>query len=189
MLLQDNASFLHLIWWSSESTGSSTIWDSTGLLVADSIQHLRESAQLAGAAVSGSNSSSRSSSPASDLRSSYVATNSSLVPIIRSAGGVSTMQPLLVYVATNVTLGPLVVPAEGIAVNRPLYLVGLRSSNTSVDFQMLPNQLRLLDMYSNITMDYLLLENMCYGNDETAKMNKGADMHITANVFGILYDR
>jgi hypothetical protein len=205
LVLQDYTTFLHVIWWSSEAntsggSSSSTVWQSTGLLVAESMLHLWQSGQLAAAAAAAgvadvSNSSNTKSSSCSSnmlvsgTRSSYVATNSSLVPILITAGSVSTPQPCLIYVASNITLGPTAVPSEGIAVNRPLYIVGLSSSNTSVDFQMMPNQMRLHEPHSNVTLDFIVMENLGYGNEDTVKLAGGIDVHITANVFAVLYNR
>lgn len=90
------------------------------------------------------------------------ATNATLVPGLLAGAGIAQAAPLLVYVASNVSLGahpPL--PLGGIAVRRPVVLVGLASRPTSVDFEMVVNQLNAsTSTWARVTFVELILENL-----------------------------
>jgi hypothetical protein len=195
-VLQDNATFLHVPWWTSGGADP-TIWESTSLLVADSLEQLRATAplvtdvdlaeeapadSLAAAGVSSSNTSSKVN---------YVLScdNHTFVPYLTYAARKAVPVPVLVFVTSNVTLKKPPVPEEGIMINRPLYLIGLSSTPTSLDFHMVVNQLVMLSTYSNMTMSNLVLENLAPGDKRSAAVARPISVSVTANLWALLYDR
>lgn len=118
-------------------------------------------------------------------------TNATLVPSLVLYSGVTTQQPLLVYVSSNVSLGanpPL--PASGVPVRRPLILVGLQSLITSIDLEMVVNQLNETGShYSNVTFVGLVLENIAPGDAVTSVMAAPFSVTISNNVWAAYYNR
>ena len=172
------------------------------MLVADNLDDLRGSsppltgfnldaaAPADSPAALGSMSSNQSSSTSSS-RVNYVVAcdNATFTPFLMHTGKNATAVPLLVYIVSNVTLGKPPVPEDGILISRPLYLVGLSSSNTSLDLHMAVNQLIMLDTYSNMTMDHLILENLAPGDKRSAAVARPISVSVTANLWALLYNR
>ncbi|WIA15144.1 hypothetical protein OEZ85_001831 [Tetradesmus obliquus] len=119
------------------------------------------------------------------------ATNNTLVPSLMVQAAIVTPQPLLVFITTNVTLGtrpPL--PPEGLQFNRPVVLVGLQSAVTSVDFEMVVNQLNLTgSKYSNVTFVGLVLENIAPGDAATSVVAAPFSIAISNNLWAAYYNR
>lgn len=119
------------------------------------------------------------------------ATNASLVAALLPAAAVVTPAPLLVYITSNVTLGvhPRL-PAGGVVVRRPVVFVGLASLPTSLDFEMVVNQLNLTtSALANTTFVGLVLENLAPGDSVSSAMAAPFSITVTNNVWAVLYNR
>jgi hypothetical protein len=174
---QDNATFIHIHAWSDGRTSLRSV----GLLLQD---------RGAGAAAAASSASQAVHLPR--IANALPAmTNSSLVPALLAHAGIPTAAPLLVYLAANTSLGaapPL--PAGGVRVARPLLLVGLASLPTSLDLQMVVNQLNETGGgHANVTFAGLILENLAAGDAETGPYAPPFSLTITNNVWSVLYNR
>lgn len=119
------------------------------------------------------------------------ATNSSLVSALVSQAAKVTAQPLLVYITTNVSIGVSPKPPSGgIAINRPVVLVGLQTLPTSVDFQMVVNQLNATGSnYSNVTFIGLVLENLAGGDSISSAVAAPLSIAISNNVWAVNANR
>lgn len=118
------------------------------------------------------------------VKDCVMATNATLVPSLLTFAGATTSQPLLVYVDANVSLGASVV------IRRPVVFIGLQSLLTSVDLQMVVNQLNETDSpYANVTFVGLILENLAPGDVVTSAVAAPFSIAITNNVFAAYYDR
>lgn len=166
--LQDNSSFLYVHEWADGRTQLSGV----GLLL---------------------QAQQRPASPAAPAVKNCItaATNNTLVPSLMVQAAIVTPQPLLVFITTNVTLGtrpPL--PPEGLQFNRPVLLVGLQSAVTSVDFEMVVNQLNLTgSKYSNVTFVGLVLENIAPGDAATSVVAAPFSIAISNNLWAAYYNR
>lgn len=118
-------------------------------------------------------------------------TNTTLLPALRSHAAVATPVPLLVYLTSNVTIGlqpPL--PAYGIQIKRPVVFVGLQSLDTSIDFQMVVNQLNLTGSpYSNTTFVGTVLENLAAGDTVTSAVAAPFSIAVSNNLWAVYYNR
>lgn len=119
------------------------------------------------------------------------ATNSTLVPSLIANAAAVTPQPLLVYITTNVSIGAFPsLPATGVPINRPVVFVGLQSLVTSIDFQMVVNQLNATgSQYSNVTFVGLALENLAPGDATTSTVAAPFSIAISNNVWAVFYNR
>lgn len=168
--MQDNSSFLHIHHW----TDGKTTLDSVGLLLETAA--LQNSLQL----------------PSPHISNCILgATNSTLVPALLTNAAVATPQPLLVYLTTNVSLGAFPkLPATGVLVNRPVIFVGLQSLVTSIDFQMVVNQLNETgSKYSNVTFVGVVLENLAPGDAITTALAPPFSIAISNNVWAVSFNR
>jgi hypothetical protein len=169
-LLQDNTNFIHIHHWSD----GRTLLRSVGLL-------LGSPAYEAGAA------------PAlpSVKNCLIISTNTTLLPALIPNAAVATPLPLLIYLTSNVSIGqhpPL--PVGGIVIKRPVVFVGMQSLLTSIDFEMVVNQLNLTgSQYSNITFVGVVLENLAPGDIITSAVASPFSIAITNNVWAVLYNR
>jgi hypothetical protein len=167
--LQDNSTFVYVHEW----TDSRTQLSGVGLL----LQAKQRPMSVAAAPV---------------VKNCIVAaTNNTLVPALLTHAPISTPQPLLVFITTNVTLGehpPL--PPEGLQFNRPVVLVGLQSVVTSIDFEMVVNQLNLTgSKFSNVTLVGLVLENIAPGDAATSVVAAPFSIAISNNLWAAYYNR
>lgn len=169
--LQDNATFLHIPFWSDDLTFINNV----GLLLAPAVG---DPAVLA------------LTKPAAGRNYVLAADHATLVPLLQAAGSTSTSIPLLVYIATNVSLGRPEDTAVGLAINRPVYLVGRVTMPTSIDFGMAVNQLVLLGSFSRMTLAQLVLENLAPGDERSVDF-AGSDVDVTMgyNMWPMLYPR
>lgn len=128
--------------------------------------------------------------PSPLVKNSLVAgTNRTLLPFLLMNAAITTPQPLLVFITTNVSLGahpPL--PVTGIAINRPVVFIGLQSLVTSIDFEMVVNQLNATSKYSNITVVGLVLENLAPGDAETSAVASPFSIAISNNLWAAFYN-
>lgn len=119
------------------------------------------------------------------------ATNATLVPALLALANASTAAPLLVYVSANVSLGaspPL--PPGGVLVRRPLVLVGLASAVTSINLQMVVNQLNETGSpHSNVTFLGVFLENLAPGDIATSGVATPFSIAVANNVWAAYYNR
>jgi hypothetical protein len=167
--LQDNTTFVYVHEWSDGRTQLSAV----GLLL---------------------QTQPRPASPLAPLvvkNSIIAATNSTLVPALMMHAAAVTPQPLLVFITTNVSLGALPpLPPGGLKFNRPVLLVGLQSLVTSVDFEMVVNQLNLTgSKYSNVTFVGLVLENIAPGDAATSVVAAPFSIAISNNLWAAYYNR
>lgn len=127
------------------------------------------------------------------LTGNYVtaATNRTLVPVLLQSAAVVTPQPLVVYITTNVTLGANPqLPANGLAINRPVVFVGLQSLLTSMDFQMVVNQLNATgSAYSDVTLVSLVLENLAPRDSDSSALAAPLSITVSNNVWPVFYNR
>jgi hypothetical protein len=169
-LLQDNTNFIHIQHWSD----GRTLLHSVGLLL-------------------GSPAYEPGSAPAlPSVRNCLVlSTNTTLLPAIIPHAAVATPLPLLVYLTSNVSIGqhpPL--PTGGIIIKRPVVFVGMQSLLTSIDFEMVVNQLNLTGSQdSNTTFVGVVLENLAPGDIITSAVAAPFSIAITNNVWAVLYNR
>jgi hypothetical protein len=128
-----------------------------------------------------------------------------LVPLLLEAAATPTPAPLLLFLTSNVTLGapPVALGATGYTVARPVYLVGLVSTPTSVDFQMVVNQVNLtsqaLDQvnaagssdnsWARVYLIHLALENLGYGDVASARKAGAFSLLVSGNVWPLVFDR
>lgn len=118
------------------------------------------------------------------------ATNTTLLPALLTAAAVATPAPLLVYLTSNVTLGAHpVLPASGVAIRRPVVFVGLQSLITSIDFEMVVNQLNASAQHSNTTFVGLALENLAPGDGVTSAVAAPFSIAVVNNVWAVYYNR
>eukprot|EP00878_Enallax_costatus_P026520 GHUV01028464.1.p1 GENE.GHUV01028464.1~~GHUV01028464.1.p1 ORF type:complete len:333 (-),score=57.80 GHUV01028464.1:91-1089(-) len=167
----DNSTFIHVYDWSD---GVTTL-KSVGLL----LQQTDDASGKLGP------------SPALTENVVLAATNGTLVPSLMAHASIVTKQPLLVYITTNVSLGlnPQL-PASGLAINRPVVFVGLQSLVTSIDFQMVVNQLNETgSTYSNVTFVGLVLENLAPGDSESSALAAPLSIAVSNNVWAAFYNR
>jgi hypothetical protein len=171
--LQDNSTFLYVHEWSDSRTQLSGV----GLLLQAQQQQQQQQPSLAATTVV--------------KNCITAATNNTLVPALKAHAAILTPQPLLVFITTNVSLGmhpPL--PSEGLHFNRPVVLVGLQSAVTSVDFEMVVNQLNLTgSKYSNVTFVGLVLENIAPGDAATSVVAAPFSIAISNNLWAAYYNR
>ncbi|KAF8060547.1 D-xylose 1-dehydrogenase NADP(+) 2 [Scenedesmus sp. PABB004] len=175
----DNATFVHVVQWADERTAVSSV----GFLLqaAQPAPGVPVPPPLGPLAL-----------PPPHVRGAVVAaTNASLVPALLAYAPLATPAPLLVYVTANVSLGarpPL--PPGGVPVNRPVVFVGLASAVTSVDFQMVVNQLNETgSRHSNVTFVGLTLENVAPGDAVTSGIAAPFSIAIANNVWAAFYNR
>jgi hypothetical protein len=118
-------------------------------------------------------------------------TNATLLSALIPHAAVATPLPLLVYLTSNVSIGahpPL--PANGVVVKRPVVFVGLQSVITSIDFQMVVNQLNAsASQYSNTTFVGLALENLGPGDTITSAVAAPFSIAVVNNVWAVYYNR
>lgn len=169
MLLQDNTNFLHIKQW-SDSSGRTQL-RSVGLLVA---------------------SPGFAAGPAPTVNNCLLlTTNTTLLQALRPHAAVATPLPLLVYLTSNVTIGlhpPL--PTYGVLVKRPVIFVGLQSLVTSIDFEMVVNQLNLTGSpYSNSTFVATALENLAPGDTITSAVAAPFSIAVSNNLWSVFYNR
>ncbi|WIA33783.1 hypothetical protein OEZ86_006896 [Tetradesmus obliquus] len=171
LVYTDNATFLHIPFWSDDLTFINNV----GLLLAPAVG---DPAVLA------------LTEPAAGRNYVLAADHATLVPLLQAAGSTSTSIPLLVYIATNVSLGRPEDTAVGLAINRPVYLVGRVTMPTSVDFGMAVNQLVLLGSLSRMTLAQLVVENLAPGDERSVDF-AGSDVDVTMgyNMWPMLYPR
>jgi hypothetical protein len=121
----------------------------------------------------------------------FAMTNVSLLSALIPHAAVATPLPLLVYLASNVSLGmhpPL--PAQGVLIKRPVVFVGLLSVITSIDFEMVVNQLNVTGSpYSNTTFVGLVLENLAPGDVVTSAVASPLSIAITNNLWAVYFNR
>lgn len=169
-LLQDNTNFIHIHHWSD----GRTLLHSVGLLL-------------------GSPAYEPGAAPAlpSVKNCLMLSTNTTLLPALIPHAAVATPLPLLVYLTSNLTIGqhpPL--PTGGIIIKRPVVFVGMQSLLTSIDFEMVVNQLNLTGShYSNTTFVGVVLENLAPGDIVTSAVAAPFSIAITNNVWAVLYNR
>ncbi|WIA13636.1 hypothetical protein OEZ85_007199 [Tetradesmus obliquus] len=171
LVYTDNATFLHIPFWSDDLTFINNV----GLLLAPAVG---DPAVLA------------LTKPAAGRNYVLAADHATLVPLLQAAGSTSTSIPLLVYIATNVSFGRPEDTAVGLAINRPVYLVGRVTMPTSIDFGMAVNQLVLLGSFSRMTLAQLVLENLAPGDERSVDF-AGSDVDVTMgyNMWPMLYPR
>jgi hypothetical protein len=117
-------------------------------------------------------------------------TNATLLSALIPHAAVATPLPLLVYLTSNVSIGaypPL--PASGVVIRRPVVFVGLQSAITSIDFQMVVNQLNASAVYSNTTFVGLALENLGPGDTITSAVAAPFSIAVVNNVWAVYYNR
>eukprot|EP00878_Enallax_costatus_P007810 GHUV01008175.1.p1 GENE.GHUV01008175.1~~GHUV01008175.1.p1 ORF type:complete len:342 (+),score=28.44 GHUV01008175.1:1290-2315(+) len=171
MYWTDNKTFLHIHRW----TDGHTTLASVGLLVQAPIQ-FPNPLEL----------------PSPLVKNCRVAaTNSTLVRSLVQFAAVFTPQPLLVYLTTNVSIGAFPeLPATGVPVNRPVVFVGLQSLVTSIDFQMVVNQLNATSSrYSNVTFVGVVLENLAPGDAVSSELAPPFSIAVSNNVWAVMYNR
>lgn len=129
------------------------------------------------------------SDPISGLHYVLGVTNSSFVPVFTVVGDVTTPVPVLVYVSSNITLGKPPVPSEGMDLNRPLLLAGLSSTPTSLDWRQVPNDIIMLKDASNLTLNWLVLENNALGDARSAQMARPQSISTSSNLWSVMWNR
>jgi hypothetical protein len=163
---QDNANFLHIKDWSNARTQLRSV----GVLLA-----------------------APGSPPAAvpSVKNCLIVTsNATLLPALLPAAAVATPAPLLVYLTSNVTLGVHpALPASGVLIRRPVVFVGLDSAITSIDFQMVVNQLNATAKHSNTTFVGLALENLAPGDGVTSAVAAPFSIAVVNNVWAVYYNR
>lgn len=170
VLLQDNTNFIHIHHWSD----GRTLLHSVGILL-------------------GSPAYEPGAAPAlpSVKNCLILSTNTTLLPALVPHAAVATPLPLLVYLTSNVSIGqhpPL--PTGGVIIKRPVVFVGMQSLLTSIDFEMVVNQLNLTgSQYSNTTFVGVVLENLAPGDIITSAVASPFSIAITNNVWAVMYNR
>lgn len=166
--VQDNTNFLHIRQWSDART------------------QLRSVGVLLGSSVPGS-------PPTVPIVKNCLTltTNTTLVSALIPHAAVATPLPLLVYLTSNVTIGahpPL--PSNGVVIKRPVVFVGVQSAITSIDFEMVVNQLNAsASQYANTTFVGLALENLGPGDIVTSAVAAPFSIAIVNNVWAVYYNR
>jgi len=169
--LQDNTTYVHVTEWADARTKLQSV----GILLQSS-----------------TGAPSPLQPPALSVRNCLVAaTNNTLVPDLLRAAAIVTPQPLLVYLTTNVSIGVApALPATGIQIGRPVVFVGLWSAVTSINFQMVVNQLNAsVSPYSNVTFVGVVLENLATGDSVTSAIAAPFSITIENNVWAVYYNR
>lgn len=166
---QDNTNFIHIQEWSDTRTQLRSV----GVLMA----------------AAGSQSASPPDAPLIK-NCLLLATNTTLVPTIIPHAAVATPLPLLVYLTSNVTLGlHPALGASGLLIKRPIVFVGLQSAITSINFEMVVNQLNVSGPYANTTFVGLALENLAPGDAITSAVASPFSIAITNNLWAVYYNR
>lgn len=109
---------------------------------------------------SASNSSTSSGSAAAC--GVFIADNTTLVPLLTAQGGVASRRMLLVLLQDNTTL------INRVTLRRPVAMVGLASVVTSIDFQMVVNQIDLVSPTAALLFNGVVLENNAPGDVTSA---------------------
>lgn len=175
ILLQDNTNFIHIHQWGDARTQLRSV----GVL-------------MQAAAAGGPGDRSRAAAAALQVKNCLpLATNTTLLPALLSQAAVATQVPLLMYLTSNVTIGQHpVLPANGLLIQRPVVFVGLQSQLTSIDFEMVVNQLNLsTSAHANSTFVGVVLENLAPGDTVTSAVASPFSIAITNNVWAVYYNR
>jgi hypothetical protein len=108
-------------------------------------------------------------------------TNQSVIPTILQEALHITQTPLLLFLTQNVTLGHF-----RAAVNRPLYLIGLVTRTTSIDFHMAVNQFDLTSSNtSTVTFISVVLENLAPGDITSGEIAAPFSILISNNLWQV----
>eukprot|EP00878_Enallax_costatus_P044171 GHUV01052476.1.p1 GENE.GHUV01052476.1~~GHUV01052476.1.p1 ORF type:complete len:279 (-),score=51.44 GHUV01052476.1:279-1115(-) len=122
------------------------------------------------------------------------ATNTSLVRLIQQlAGQEETKAPLLLFIASNITFSPASGdpewPPGGVKIKRPTIWVGSSWRNTSLDFHMEVGQFVLEGAAANVTLVNLVLENLGYGDEISARDAEGKSLSRSHILWSFRYRR
>jgi hypothetical protein len=204
--MQDNATFLHIISADSPTTRLASVT----LLTPDTLLPGLEE-EAGGSSGRGASSSSNlgargpSSSPHSSSSAHLSVDNTTLVPLLLGAAATPTPAPLLLFLTANVSLGapPAPLAATGFPLARPVYLVGLVSTPTSIDFQQVVNQVNMTGptvdqvnatgsvngSWAKLHLFQLALENLGYGDVTTARWAGPFSALVVGNVWAVVFNR
>ncbi|KAF6237641.1 hypothetical protein COO60DRAFT_1653111 [Scenedesmus sp. NREL 46B-D3] len=201
-LFTDNVSFLHIRNYTNEPFGlvearSVTLVapegariNDTPLGVLQAMQQPRNSSRSGAAAATWGDGAG-----VVTVTDSYAlgATNATLLPLLRRLGGQETQQPLLVLIASNVTLAPAAWggawPAGGLRVSRPVVWSGSSWRKSTIDFGMEVGQVVLTGRWSNVTLVNVELENLAYGNEQSAAEAEGNSILLSNQLWAFSYRR
>lgn len=162
VVMQDGKSFLHIPSWSNNNTEL--------LAVTLGAAHC----QVATAERSGTPQEPFDWQPAPGCNL-MAADNATLVPMLLANASVRTSEPLLIRITTNVTLGRNI--RGSVPIRRPVILLGMASALTSVDLEMVVNQLNVTPPTGTLVWQGLVLENLApggVGGAELAWLIRGA---------------
>jgi len=203
--MQDNATFLHIISADSPTTRLASVT----LLTPDTLLPGLEE-EAGGSSGRGASSSSNlgargpSSSPHSSSSAHLSVDNTTLVPLLLGAAATPTPAPLLLFLTANVSLGapPPFLAARGFPLARPVYLVGLVSTPTSIDFRQVVNQVNLTGQqvdrvnttgmgstWARVHLFHLVLENLGYGDVASARAAAPFSILETGALWPFVYNR
>lgn len=176
LFLQDNTNLLHIEQWSDGKTHLRSV----GILLA-----------APGAAGPADQLQGNADSAPVIKNSLWATTNTTLLPALLLHAAVSTPVPLLVYITSNATIGMRPrLPASGVVIRRPVVFVGMVSLPTSINFEMVVNQLNASSsMFANVTFVSLVLENLAPGDSVSSAMAAPFSIAITNNVWAVYYNR
>jgi hypothetical protein len=164
--MQDGKSFLHIPSWSNNNTELLAVTLGAG------------PCQAATAERSGTPQEPFDWQPA--LGCNLVAAdNATLVPMLLANASMRTSEPLLIRITTNVTLGRNI--RGSVPIRRPVILLGMASALTSVDLEMVVNQLNVTPPTGTLVWQGLVLENLAPGG---LWLGAAADV-----IFGLLAGR
>lgn len=205
----DGVSFLHIRSYSSSLVDgtAAVVEGSTITLLAPEgarlngtpvtiLQSLRDDRQVSGVDPATVAAAQGDAAGVVTVTDSYVlgATNSTLVRLIqRLASQDESKAPLLLFIASNITFSPADKdpewPSGGVKIKRPTIWVGSSWRNTSLDFHMEVGQFVLEGPSANVTLVNLVLENLGYGDEISARDAEGKSLSRSHILWSFRYRR